>query len=133
MSQHLHRVRASYARCCESSTFFDDFYRIFLDKSPEIRNKFFHTDFERQNQIIKQSIGIMLDFVAGDESARRAVERMGETHGRLTLDIRPDLYGLWLDSLCECIKIHDAQFTRELESEWRRHLQTGIDLMIKMY
>lgn len=75
----------------------------------------------------------MLDFVAGDADARRSVQRMGEAHGRLNLDIRPDLYELWLDSLCEAIRIHDTEFSEALERDWRRWMKVGIDLMIQLY
>lgn len=34
---------------------FDTFYDIFLSKSPDVPPKFAHTDFERQQQMLKES------------------------------------------------------------------------------
>ena len=37
-------VKDEFIRCVISPTFFDDFYREFTGKSPEIRTMFAHTD-----------------------------------------------------------------------------------------
>lgn len=126
-------VRASYHRCEESGDLFDTFYDIFFTKSPEIPPKFATTDMDTQKQVVMASVLMVLRLGTGDLVARRAVEEIGETHSRRGHDIRPDLYPLWLDALCEAVCKHDSQYTLELEAKWRRLMQNGIDLITSRY
>ena len=57
------------------------------------------------------------------EQASIAVEEIGESHNRRGHDIRPELYELWLDALCESVKKHDSEYTGELESMWREAMR----------
>lgn len=122
-------IQSSYLRCCASSGFFDTFYDIFLAKSPEVAEKFANTDFTRQKRMLRESIFKMVRQASFDGEARAEVERIGELHAR-RLDIRPQLYALWLDSLCEAIERHDPGYVPALEVLWRRRMQQGIDLII---
>ena len=68
-----------------------------------------------------------------EEKASAALEKVGKTHSRNGYNIRPELYGLWLDSLCETVKQHDPEFTSDLESQWRERMQEGIDFIVSTY
>ena len=125
-------IQSSYLRCCASPGFFDTFYDIFLAKSPEVAKKFSKTDFPRQKQMLKDSIFKMVRQASLNGEARTEIERIGELHTR-RLDIRPELYALWLDCLCTAIKQHDPGYTPGLEALWRRHMQQGIDLIVAKY
>ena len=56
------------------------------------------------------------------------IERLGRRHKEL--DVTPEMYTMWLDSLCEAIRKHDPEYTPELEQRWRQAMQKGIDVML---
>lgn len=122
------RVVASYHRCRQSSEFFDTFYEIFLPKSPEIASKFVHTDFARQKLMLRESLLEMLNFYCGIDSVRKEIEQLGKLHRQL--EVRPELYELWLESLCEAVAKHDPEYRVELAELWRQAMRPGIALML---
>jgi hemoglobin-like flavoprotein len=126
-------VQESFDRCGESERFYDTFYDVFLAKSPEIPPLFARTDFKKQKLLLKATVTIMVRNRLDDERARRALERVAETHSRKGLNIRPDFYELWLDSLCETVQRHDRAFTPELERQWRLRMREGIDFIVARY
>lgn len=121
-------VVASYHRCRQSRTFFDTLYEVFLGKSPEIAAKFVRTDFARQTLMMKQSLLEMLNHYCGVESVRQEIERLGKFHRQL--EVRPEHYELWLDSLCEAVTKHDPEYRVELGELWREAMRPGIALML---
>ena len=126
-------VQASYDRCLAAGDFFQTFYDIFLATSPEVATKFVQTDFSKQKNIIKASVAMLIRLGSGNANARRIIEKVGDTHGQQALDIRPALYDLWLDSLCNAIQRHDPEYSAELETLWRDSMQEGIQLVTDRY
>ncbi len=129
----LDEVTASYHRCRASEGFFDTFYDRFLAKSPEVAEKFRHTDFKHQKLMLRESLISMLLFNLGSASARQDLDKLAERHSRRQVDIPPRLYDLWLDSLCETVELHDPEFKPELAAEWRTAMRAGIDLLVSKY
>ena len=121
-------VIASYHRCRQSGPFFDTFYEILLGKSPEIASKFVRTDFARQKLMLRESLLEMLNYYCGVESVRQEIERLAKLHRRL--EVRPEHYELWLDSLCEAVAKHDPKYRVELGELWREAMRPGIALML---
>ena len=128
MKDIFDQVIASYHRCRQSGEFFDTFYEVFLRKSPEISLKFARTDFARQKLMLKESLLEMLNYYCGIESVGEEIERLGKLHHQL--EVRPEHYGLWLDSLCESVERHDPEYSVELVEKWREAMQPGIALML---
>ncbi len=126
-------VQTSFDRCLATGDFFQTFYDIFLATSPEITSKFAQTDFNKQKNLIKASVAMMIRLGTGNANARRILEKVGNTHSRQALDIRPEPYDLWLDSLCEAIQRHDPDYSAELEALWRENMQEGIKLVTDRY
>ena len=62
-----------------------------------------------------------------------AWDEVAETHSRKQHNIRPEMYDLWLDSLCETVRRHDPKFTPELEDQWREWMREGIDFIVARY
>lgn len=133
MNLNLDAVSASYHRCRESEGFVDTSYERFLAKSPAVAEKFRNTNFARQKIMLRESLISMLLFNQGIENARTELELLAERHSRRCLDIKPELYGLWLDSLCEAVQLHDAECTPKLLQDWRVAMQAGIDLLTAGY
>jgi hemoglobin-like flavoprotein len=120
-------VMQSYGRCCASPTFFDDFYRIFLDSSPQIRAHFAKTDMPAQKLLLRQGILNLVMYARGMSDSK--LRALGESHSRSRLDIRPELYDLWLDALLMTIASHDPQCNESIRSAWREVLNKGISVI----
>ena len=56
------------------------------------------------------------------------VERLTEKHK--VLDVPPEMYEMWLDSLCEAVGKHDPEYNDELEQQWREAMKPTIQRMI---
>lgn len=117
-------VMQSYGRCCASPDFFDSFYRHFLASSPQIREKFASTDMTAQKQLLRQGILNLVMHARGMPDTK--LRALGESHSRHRLDIRPELYDLWLDALLLTIGEHDRQCDAETRQAWREVLNKGI-------
>ena len=118
------RVMQSYGRCCANPAFFDSFYRHFLDSSPEIRAKFANTDMPAQKQLLRQGILNLVMHARGMPDTK--LRALGESHSRQRLDIRPELYDLWLDALLLTISEHDKECDADVRQAWREVLNKGI-------
>jgi hemoglobin-like flavoprotein len=126
MNTPFEQVIASYHRARETGQLFDTFYRMFLDKSPEIPPMFARTDFPHQKLMLRESILEMLLF-AQTGSGRDEIGRLAERHRKL--NVTRAQYDLWLDALCEALAKHDCKFDPDLEQMWRDAMFKGIDVM----
>lgn len=128
MAEQANELTASYYRCRRDEHFLDTFYDAFLSKSPEIAPLFVKTDFKFQKLVLRQSLLEMLCFDRDMSGTREEIERLGRLHQELR--VTPEMYTMWLDSLCEAIKKHDPQFTPALEQLWRDATHKSINEMI---
>ena len=126
-------VRASFDRCEAAGDFAERFYDVFLNSSPEVAPLFAKTDFKQQRKILRATVYIMVTRDATDPNAQETLERISHSHARAKLNIRPELYDLWLDSLCESAKAMDSKWTPELERSWRECMAPGIALITSLY
>ncbi len=133
MSNKHQDVLDSYHRCEAAGGLFDTFYEVFFAKSPEIPPKFVDTDMQRQKQDVMASVLMALRLAAGDAVARQYVSELAASHSRRRHDVKPELYDLWLDALCEAIQKHDPQYTPQLEQQWRQAMRPAIELMVSAY
>ena len=130
----MKNARDSLDRCMAREGFLDSFYNRFLQTSPVIAKKFEGTDFERQKDVLSQSLHLMLVGAGATEGpAFEELKRIGHVHNRENRDITPDLYDVWLESLMDTVREFDGMYTPELESDWRSSLKPGIDLLISRY
>ncbi|MBI3374589.1 MAG: globin [Betaproteobacteria bacterium] len=122
----------SIERCSASPEFLRRFYTLFLASSDTVAKKFEHTDLRKQASLLKASLYIMI--TASGESDRVVhLERLAKRHSRAELDIKPELYDLWLDRLVQAVGEFDPMFDAEIEAAWRRMLRPGIDFMKSRY
>lgn len=122
----------SIERCSCRPEFLRRFYTLFLASSDTVAKKFECTDLRIQARLLKTSLYIMM--LASYESERVVhLERLAKLHSRKELDIRPELYDLWLDRLVQAVKEFDPMFDMETETAWRRMLQPGIEFMKSRY
>ncbi|MGA8696003.1 MAG: globin domain-containing protein [Xanthobacteraceae bacterium] len=122
----------SIERCSCSPDFLRRFYTLFLASSDTVAKKFEHTDLRKQARMLKTSLYIMMSTSCGSEQIVH-LERLAKLHSRAELDIKPELYDLWLDRLVQAIKEFDPMFDPQTETAWRRALQPGIEFMKSRY
>jgi hypothetical protein len=72
----------SLERCLSRPGFLDRFYELFLDSSDEVREKFRHTDFQKQKRMLKGSLYMIM--AAAEEKPEGFVhlERIARMHNR---------------------------------------------------
>jgi hemoglobin-like flavoprotein len=119
---------ASLGRCRATAGFLDAFYQRFVASSDEVRAKFAKSDMMRQVRVMEDTLFVVANAVQGEEGspARSDLPRIAERHSHRDLDIRPELYDLFLECLIVTVRTHDAKFTREV-------MGFGIDYMRKHY
>ncbi|MFL0806119.1 MAG: globin [Oceanobacter sp.] len=125
------KVFQSYGRSCNNMVFFEDFYSIFMAKSPDILNMFANTNMDAQRALLRSGILWLVMHARGMPDTK--IKALGESHSRKNMNINPAYYSLWLDALLETLSRHDPEFTPELEQTWRRTLQPSIDIIAGMY
>jgi len=54
-------------------------------------------------------------------------------HSARGLDVAPELYDLFVDSLLASVAEHDPAFDEDVEAAWRAALQPGLDYMRARY
>ncbi len=123
----------SYQRTRSHADFLGRFYEIFLDASEEVREKFSHTDFPKQIRMLKASILMMMQAAIDNPEGQQQMERLAERHSRRDLDVRPELYDLWMDCLVQAVKEADPGFDSEVEKAWRSMMRPGIEFMKTHY
>jgi hemoglobin-like flavoprotein len=127
------RCTASLERCMTESGFLERFYELFLASSPEVRERFTTTNFERQRRALSSSLVLMVLALDGGAPARAYMDQVAERHSRGALDIPPAMYDGWLDCLMLAAREFDPQFDDALEQDWRATLAEGIALMRARY
>lgn len=127
------RFLDSLERCAKSCEFIPTFYSNFMASSEEVRERFLHTDFDRQHRMLLNSLRLAGDAVAGDPLALKELRERGDTHGRYHLNIEPRLYELWLEALIRAAHQFDEHWDYEVEAAWRLVLAHVIRHMLKYY
>ena len=132
MTQSAHSItQQSYARCLRSPDFFERFYEIMLASDPAIPPMFANTDFPRQRQLLKHGLGLLMSY--GNQRDDALLERLAARHSRAAIDVPPDLYSCFVDSLVAVVSERDPKFDGEIEEAWREIVEPGIKFMSGHY
>ena len=132
----MERAKAVFADSLKRSAadgLVERFYELFLAASPEVAEKFASTDFGKQRQALRSSLFLLMLADVEGSPGQALLARLAESHGRKGLDIRPELYEIWLDCLCLAVEDTDPQYDDEVEQAWRAVMQPGIDTMVARY
>ena len=132
-STHKEIFLQSLERCIKSEDFIPQFYKRFLSASDEIRDKFKHTDFEKQNRMLVRSLQLAAGATAGEQKALEELRDRAETHDRHHLDIKPALYDFWRDAIETTASEFDKQWNDDIKEAWHSILGYVIKHMIKYY
>ena len=86
-----------------------------------------------QMTVLAKSMSFMLNYPTGDPIAARQFNLLGVTHSRNGMNIPPDLYSAWVESLIRALRQHDNEWSSDLENSWRRQVAPGIEVMKNAY
>ena len=126
-------VRLSFERCEANGNFGEVFYSNFLKVSPNVAPYFAATDFERQRKVLRDSVHLLATRDVSDPETREMLDRLGSTHSRDGRNVLPELYEVWLDSICETVATLDPEWDDELERMWRVRLRAGMQIITAAY
>ena len=131
----LELFRASVNRCVADEAFLQDFYDRFMASSDAVREKFAQTDMPAQKRALADSLFLIAVAVQGKDTspAWREMERIAARHNRKNMDIRPEMYDLWLQCLMQAVAAHDPQHSPEIDAAWRAVLSDGIAFLRSRY
>lgn len=133
MEEAIHRVHASLNRSLADERFIGLFYDIFMESDDEIRQMFANTDFERQHRMLRKALLSAVTFAAAGEVARQRLLVIRESHNRAHMNVRPELYPFWVNSLVKAVAVCDPDYNDPLDREWRAVLQPAIDFITSGY
>lgn len=120
-------VQKSYARCSRSDGFFDDFYDQFLESSDEIQEHFAGVSRAKQKVFAHSGVSTILLYAMGSPKSAERLDALLLKHGPENLNVRPDLYPFWVESLVSAVSRHDPEFNSELDQAWRQTVKSGIE------
>jgi hemoglobin-like flavoprotein len=132
MQQSAHQIaQQSYSRCLRSPDFLPRFYEHLLASDPAIPPMFAETQFPRQYRLLQHALGLLLSY--GNRPDEMLLERLAAKHSAKSIDVRPSLYALFVESLLVAIREFDDGCDGDVEGAWREALRPGIDYMKSKY
>jgi len=133
IKEKVENVQISFGRCATSPDFMKDFYDDFLASSPLVQETFKNTDMQVQRDLLKNGLTYLIMYANGSVMAKNKMEKLGKSHDKNHMNINPQLYKYWVNSLLRTIKIHDYKMTRELFDEWKEVILIGVEKMKSMH
>lgn len=112
-------VKQSFGRALGDRDLLANFYNRLLNSSPEIGKAFVNVDMEKQKEILQMSLSMAILYPQGNVVATHAMDKVRHSHNQANLNIKPELYQYWLDSLLSVVAESDPDFTLELDQQWR--------------
>ena len=123
----------SLERCLGGKGFVLRFYERLRESSPEAAEKFASTSWPIQKRKLTASLYMAMLLADDSPEGRAHFDRIAQLHGKEALDIRPDLYGVWIDTILESVAEFDPNYDDEIERVWRTLLQPAADYMKARY
>ena len=123
----------SLNRCQTDPLFLTLFYQKFILSNAEVREKFSQTDMQKQKIVLHASLHMIMLATQNNKAATVYLEQIASRHSKSELNIKPELYGHWLESLILTVGEVDPEFSKEVENAWRNVMNYGIEYMISKY
>jgi len=127
--KEVESVKSSLGRSLHNGDVFGTFYNMFLECDNRVTEQFAETDWEEQKRLLRQGVNKVIGFWEGSFTSQKALERIRYTHGKDRLNIPPDLYGCWVESMIAAVKRYDPDFDPALEQQWRDVLWQGAEFI----
>ena len=129
----LQTFNDSLKRCQADPMFLTLFYQKFVLSNALVREKFANTDMHNQKMMLHASLYMIMLATQENKAANTYLEQIADRHSKTELDITPDLYGFWLESLIEAVSKIDPEYSEDIEQAWRTVMGYGVDYMISKY
>ncbi|ALP54375.1 hypothetical protein Tel_15150 [Candidatus Tenderia electrophaga] len=129
----VNAVKQSYGRSLGNHDLMNEFYDRLMASHADIARMFSGIDMRKQQAVLKQSLSMAILYPRDNLIATHAMERVRKSHARDRLNIRPELYKYWLDTLMGVVAESDPEFTPELEQQWRAVLSHTISFIAEGY
>lgn len=128
-------VHSSYDRCMQNSDFLLRFYKIFMERHKIIPTLFAKTHMARQAQALAHGLNMMIHWLRDpeDEMAKSVIEDIRISHGQHHLNIQPQLYDFWIDSLIQAVSECDPEYSQKIEAAWHLAMRPGIEYIKSGY
>jgi hemoglobin-like flavoprotein len=129
-------VSRSYGRCLVmGNVLFDRFYDYFLASDPRIAPMFRNTEMKIQKKLLRAGINYVIMYCteAGQPAGQLALGRIRNSHSQEHLNIEPELYPLWIDSLLKAIAEVDPKFSPVIKSAWTKVLGISVGFIRSGY
>jgi hemoglobin-like flavoprotein len=124
-------AEASYHRCAENPAFYSTLYDRLLASDPRIPPMFAKTSFERQHKLLRHGLGVLIIYAKRPNPA--LLERIALRHSRLDVNVPPEMYPGFVESLLSAVAAHDPKYGAEVGAAWRVALAPGVAYMQSMY
>jgi hemoglobin-like flavoprotein len=97
--------------------FFRRFCEIFFSSSEEVAEHFANTDMDHQVRVLQKAMFHLISFylIKNDNDF---IGNIALTHDREHLDIRPELYDVWLAALLQTVAEMDPYYRPETALAW---------------
>ena len=132
-AQSVRLAKDSLKRCLKQEKFLDRFYELFLASSEEIKAKFVSTQFVQQKIMLKASLHIMLMLAQGDLKDTQVLQDLAEKHSSRYLNIRPEFYQFWVNSMLQAVKESDPAYSDDVGIAWKNSLEPGVKFMLSKF
>lgn len=127
------RFLGSLHRCENNEGFIPTFYARLISSSDLVKYKFRKTNFERQNQMLINSLKLVAGVTCNEQEALQELRLRAETHDKAHMNIKPELYEHWQVALvCTAAEL-DPQWDEDVERAWNSILDTVVNHMIRNY
>jgi hemoglobin-like flavoprotein len=123
MNSLVRTIKASLNRTVVSKHFFDRFYDAFITSHPDVARLFANTDMAAQKVRLHHGLVQGLAYLDGKSFAKDTMERLRVSHGPDGMNIPPELYNYWRQSLLKVVKDTDPKYTPEVEKAWEEYSQ----------
>lgn len=122
-------LNESLQRCLANDLFLETFYKSFIESSPEIKNFFKNTDFQKQFDMMGKSLMTMIAASEANWISDQQLTRLADIHRKL--NIKPEHFELWETSLLTSIQLCDPEYNNEVKNAWKIIIQRGKDFMLR--
>lgn len=133
MHSKIETVKESYGRCLVKGDFFGRFYDIFIPSHPLIQPLFANTDFEAQKHRLRHGLNCIIMFAGDQISGISCLNRLQKSHSKQHLNIPPELYPNWKESLLQTIREFDKELKIETLGAWSEIIDLGIEYIVSGY
>ena len=99
---------------------------------PEIAAKFAQGDPGKPMEMLRVSVTLAASYYFNRKPDHLLVQ-FATMHNHSHLDIEPQLYRHWLESVLLAVEAHDPEYTEHVREAWRRILTPAVEFMQAQY